>query len=289
LIREKGKIPRLASALAVLALAAAAGWAFLAFLANPQWHWRLYAWRAGENGRLDPPPGYSGDWRHWDQSGRLLSLYRYREGRRDGPYQTFDSAGLPLSRGQYEAGLLEGIQIINQESGARTEAPYRRGKREGVERTWFDNGRLAVESPWVDGVQEGSVVFYFEDGSLQASIPFYRGRIEGVQKAWHANGRLQAEETFRNGLKNGPSRFWRDDGGLDMELNYFDDKMDGTQTWFHPNGGKAREINLLQGIPQGSWKEWDENGSLVVDEEYDKGELKRGEGRASRPAGGAPE
>ena len=261
------------------------GWLFLG-AANPQWHWRLYVHQASgaPGGRLEPPPGHDGVWNNWTGEGLLASAYSYRGGKRDGPYRTFDRNGRPLASGGYADGELEGVQIISQEDGTRTEIVYRNGKRNGMEKTWFASGQLAVEAPWVDGVQEGSVIFYQPDGSLQASIPFHNGKIEGVQKTWHGNGRLQGEETYRNSLKNGPSRFWRPDGVIEMSLNYRDGAMDGVQTWHHPNGNVAREINLFQGTPQGSWREWGENGELTADEEYDRGELKTERNGAPDPS-----
>ncbi|MDR2390784.1 MAG: toxin-antitoxin system YwqK family antitoxin [Planctomycetota bacterium] len=260
----------------LLVLPISAGWLFLPF-ANPQWHWRLYAWQAAglPDGKLDPPPGYSGTWRQWTGDGRMIASYSYRNGERDGPYQTFDQAGRPLSTGQYAAGKLEGAQRVNHEDGTHAEIPYRGGKRDGVERTWFASGQVAVEAPWIADVQDGTVTFYHENGSIQAAMPFSCGEIEGVRRIWDENGLLQAEETFRGGRKSGPSVFFRPDGGVDMSLNYSDDVMDGVQAWFHPNGNKAREIRLTLGVPQGFWREWDEKGNLIVDEEYEKGELRR--------------
>lgn len=259
------------------------GYLFIKFLAPAQWHWRIYAYRAlaTDEGRLDPPAGYTGVWNNWDDTGRLLSRYVYKNGKRDGPYSTFDRSGEVISEGLYVDGGLEGIQSIKQEGGARTEVPFANGQRNGVERTWYPSGQLAVEAPWVDGMQEGSVVFYYENGSVQATIPFYRGQVQGVQKSWYEHGAVQSEETYRDNVKNGKSDFWRPDGVREMSLNYRDDVMDGVQTWFHPTGGKAREIELSMGTPNGFWREWDESGTQTVDDVYELGELKRKDEEAS--------
>lgn len=281
------RIP-LVAVLLILGLAALAAYLGVNY-ANPQWHWRLYAHQAknAPDNLLEPGPGYSGEWNNWTQDGRLRSTYAYRNGKRDGHYTTYDSLGGVLSQGQYADGKLDGVQKITQEGGARTEIPYRDGKRNGVETTWYPNGNVAVEAPWADDAQEGPVTFYYESGMVQASIPFYRGKIEGVQKTWYENGAIQGEETYRDNLKDGPSVFRHPDGGKDMELQYRNDRMDGLQTWYFPDGGKAREIELAQGEPHGVWREWDEEGNLIVDDIYERGELKK-KAEEPPPAAAAP-
>lgn len=242
---------------------------------NPQWHWRLYAHQArnAENGLLEPGGVYTGPWNNWNKEGRLLSAYNYRNGLRHGPYVTYDRNGATLSEGQYVDGKLDGVQRINQEGGARTEVIYVNGKRDGVERSWHPNGQLAIEAPWVNDAQEGSVTFYSEEGVVQATVPYYNGKIEGVQKTWYEDGKPQGEETYRNNALNGVSQFFLPNGDIYMKFNYVDGKMNGVQLWNYPSGGKQREATFSQGIPNGPWKEWNEAGELIRDEMYDMGEL----------------
>lgn len=234
-----------------------------------------------------PAKDFTGEWTERDADGKVTGIFKYRDGVRHGPYQTFDKNGEPLSEGQYNAGNLDGIQRIKQEGGARTEVPYVDGKRSGVEKSWYPSGQIAVEAPWVDGVQEGAVVFYAEDGAIQANIPYYQGKIEGVQKTWYADGQRQGEESYRNNELHGPSEFWTQDGKPHIKLQYFNGKMNGLQTWYHPDGSKMREANFSQGIPDGKWQEWDESGKLIRDEIYEMGELLDPEkGKSAAPGAG---
>lgn len=256
----------------------AGGYAFVKY-APAQWHWRLYAYQAagaGE-GKLEPPASYTGEWNNWDNGGRLLSRYAYRNGKRHGPYTVFSETGEIISEGQYADGELDGLQKIYHE-GVRTEIVYANGKREGIEKTWYPSGQLMVETPWVNGVMEGSATFYYENGSIQATVPYYNNKIEGVQKSWHENGAPQGEETYSDNLLNGRSVFREPDGAVSMEFNYRNGTLDGVQVWNHPDGTKAREITMLQGMPNGLWREWDERGNLIRDERYEMGELKKPEG-----------
>lgn len=244
---------------------------------NPQWHPGLYIHQAGKTaeGEIAPSGDYTGAWNNWDPDGRLASVFNYVDGKRDGGYTVFTPEGGVLSQGQYKAGELDGVQIVNQEGGSRTEIPYVLGVRSGMERTLYPNGEIAVESPWADGVQDGSVTTYYESGSVQATMPYYQGKLEGVWQTFFDNGQRQGAENYRNDMRNGVSEFWRQDGGRDMTLLYKDDMLDGVQIWFHPNGEKARESEMSGGVPDGRWREWDESGKLLVDERYAMGQLQK--------------
>ncbi len=280
---KRSRIP--AIVIAVIVILAVAAFLVMKY-GNPQWHPQLYIHQAAgiPDRTLSPGPNYTGQWNNWDQDGNLASVYRYADGKRDGAYTVFTPAGGILSEGQYKNGELDGLQIVQQESGARTEIPYVAGKRHGVEKTLYAGGAVAVEAPWVDGEQDGSVNFYYENGSIQSSIPFYRGKREGVMKTFYDNGRPQGDENYRDDKLNGASDFWHPDGTPDMSLTYRDDTMDGVQIWYFPGGKKYREIVMSMGQPNGPWKEWDEAGNLVVDEEYDMGELKRKPGEKKEDA-----
>lgn len=282
--KRKKTLAAVAAVVVFLLLAAC----LVAAYGNPQWHPKLYAWQAAKtpDGQLDPGPSFTGTWKNWDREGRLASVFSYAEGKRNGPYEVFTQDGETLSKGQYKNGELDGLQIVNQEGGSRTEIPYEDGKRSGVEKTFYPNGEIAVEAPWTDGEQDGSVTFYYENGSVQSTLPFYRGKREGVHQTFFDNGARQGAENYRGDMLNGVSEFWRQDGSPDMTLAYRDDKLDGIQIWHHPNGEKAREIGMSMGLPDGRWREWDENGKLIVDEDYELGELKKKPGE-QQDAGGA--
>lgn len=243
---------------------------------NPQWHWRLYVHQAKNRGTefLEPGRGYTGEWKNWRPDGSVASVYRYDNGKREGAYTVHTPSGGVLSKGQYKNGELDGTQVFFQE-GFRVETPYADGKRNGVQKTWYPDGELRTEAPWVDGVEDGPVTFYFPNGSVESVIPFYRGKREGPMQTWHPNGIRGSLEYFSEDKKNGASSFWREDGNPDMTLSYWNDQLDGVQTWFYPDGSKSRESEWMMGVPHGEWKEWDENGKLIVDEYYEKGELKK--------------
>ena len=59
----------------------------------------------------------------------------------------------------------------------RAEASFLKGRKDGMERFWYDNGRLKKESHWFDGMAEGVMKSWNEDGMLQRIVRFKRGEL----------------------------------------------------------------------------------------------------------------
>lgn len=271
--------------IAAVAALAAAAWLFVNH-GNPQWHPRLYIHQAksAESQRLEPGASYTGAWNNWEQDGRLVSTYSYRNGVRDGDYVTYDETGRVVSTGQYRNGGFDGVQKIDRGGGFRTEIVYRDGKLEGTETTWYPNGQIAVQAHYANGVMEGPMTAYAENGMIQSVAPYSGGRLEGIAQTFHPDGKVQSAEAYSGDALNGRSAFYRPDGSLEMELRYRDGAMDGVQAWYAPDGKrKVKEFRARLGEPDGEWKEWDEEGKLTVDEVYEAGVLKMRDGREVRP------
>ncbi len=288
---ESKKSGALFKILCLLAVLAAGAYSLVAF-GNPQWHWRLYAHQAKSLGadplRLEPGAGYTGAWNNWEQDGRLVSTYHYRNGLRDGEYVTYDENGKPVTVGQYRNGGFDGVQKIDRGDGYRTEITYRDGKLDGTETTWYPNGQIAVQAHYADDVMEGPMTAYDENGMVQSVAPYYNNQLEGVAQTFHPDGKVHSEETYRGNALNGSSTFYRPDGSLDMVLSYRDGVMDGVQTWYFPDGKtKMKEFRTSFGEPDGEWREWNEQGELTVDEAYENGVLKTRGGEEVKPSGEA--
>ena len=59
----------------------------------------------------------------------------------------------------------------------RAEASFLKGRKDGMERFWYENGRLKEESHWFDGMAEGVMKTWNEDGILQRIVRFKRGEL----------------------------------------------------------------------------------------------------------------
>ena len=65
---------------------------------------------------------------------------------------------------------------------------------------WHDNGQLACECTYKNGVLEGLYREWHENGQLGCECTYKNGQREGLLRSWHANGQLAWECTYKNGV-----------------------------------------------------------------------------------------
>ena len=99
---------------------------------------------------------------------------------------------------------VNGIVCSYYESGKLlVETPYIDGKQEGIKKVYYENGNLKVEIPYKDGKQEGIEKVYYEIGELLAEIPYKDGKTDGIEKIYDERGKLQAEISYKDGKQEG--------------------------------------------------------------------------------------
>ena len=59
----------------------------------------------------------------------------------------------------------------------RAEASFLKGRKDGVERFWYSNGRLKEESQWFDGLANGIIRTWSEDGKLIRAVRYKKGEL----------------------------------------------------------------------------------------------------------------
>ena len=67
------------------------------------------------------------------------------------------------------------------------EANYKNGKREGLSKSYFENGQLKEETTDENDKREGISKSYYENGQLKSEINYINGKPEGLIKYFHEN------------------------------------------------------------------------------------------------------
>ena len=92
--------------------------------------------------------------------------------------------------------------------GARlwVETPYKNGKKHGIAKRYYENGKLASEIPYKNGEIHGVAKGYYESGKLASETPYKNGEPHGVVKWYYENGKLMSEFPFENGEQHGANK-----------------------------------------------------------------------------------
>jgi antitoxin component YwqK of YwqJK toxin-antitoxin module len=55
---------------------------------------------------------------------------------------------------------------------------------------------------------------YWSNGQLWSEHPYVSGKPHGVWKSWWQNGQLSSEYPYVGGMLHGMAKWWRQDGGI---------------------------------------------------------------------------
>jgi len=72
-------------------------------------------------------------------------------------------------------------------------------KKDGVIKTYYNNGQLESEANYKNGELDGSYKVWYKDGQLKGEANYKNGKKEGVCKDWNESGKLRFEDNFKNG------------------------------------------------------------------------------------------
>jgi antitoxin component YwqK of YwqJK toxin-antitoxin module len=83
-----------------------------------------------------------------------------------------------------------------------------------IERTYYSNGKLWSELPYVDGKRHGLMKWWWESGQQESEQPHVGGVPHGVSKWWRPNGQLELEVPYVDGERHGMMKQWLRSGDI---------------------------------------------------------------------------
>jgi antitoxin component YwqK of YwqJK toxin-antitoxin module len=107
-------------------------------------------------------------------------VYNYNGSEYSGILEEYDTKGQLLSE----------IKLVN-------------GKKEGLSKFYWPDGKLKCEANYQNGIYHGSVIRYFENGNLFSSFNYKDGQESGKQQMWKSDGRIKVNYEVINGRKYG--------------------------------------------------------------------------------------
>jgi antitoxin component YwqK of YwqJK toxin-antitoxin module len=81
----------------------------------------------------------------------------------------------------------------------RREGIFLNGKLNGYQKMYYQNGRLAMERDYKDGMENGDANEYYEDGSLKQKGVFENGKEEGTWESFYPNGQVKLRSKYKSG------------------------------------------------------------------------------------------
>ena len=68
----------------------------------------------------------------------------------------------------------------------------------GTERLHYKSGKIKTTTEFEDGLKDGMMTGWFENGEKCIEMPFNKGRVEGVVREWDCKGQLRIEKEIHD-------------------------------------------------------------------------------------------
>jgi antitoxin component YwqK of YwqJK toxin-antitoxin module len=69
------------------------------------------------------------------------------------------------------------------------------------EENYYPSGQLSSSIPYLNDMEDGEVILYYETGKTQEIRRYNKGRLNGVREFYDPNGVLERTETYELGNK----------------------------------------------------------------------------------------
>ncbi len=201
--------------------------------------------------------------------------YDFNEGimPKNGYYIYFFNNGVKKSEGKYEDANLDGVWQYYTEKGNIIRKADNIGKDEFKRTTYYSNGQPESTDHYKDGKFINDYISYYPNGVIKSSIPVVNGVIDGKVKFYHDNGQLSCIRQFEKGkIKDGEEINYHSNGVVESKVKYKNEKMEGEVIEYYADGKIKRKTKYKDGKANGNSKEYHRNGTLKGDYNYSDGQ-----------------
>jgi antitoxin component YwqK of YwqJK toxin-antitoxin module len=143
-------------------------------------------------------------------SGKTKSLMPYLKGKPDGYAYEYSEDSVIISIMKYQGGILANVDRLNRKDES--------GKKQGVFKEFYEDGKLKEEKKYKDDVVDGYVKTYDKKGNLENTEKFSNGKqIKNapelakldVYKDYYEDGTMKYEGGYINGMPVGSHYHYR--------------------------------------------------------------------------------
>ena len=94
---------------------------------------------------------------------------------------------------------------------------------------WYPSGQKLEEREYVikAGHEHGTLTSWYEDGRIHLRAPFINGKHHGCVRKWHPSGKLAIKAHYALGVKHGSAKLWNETGD-EIANAYYENGMQTT-------------------------------------------------------------
>ena len=172
----------------------------------------------------------------------------YINGKRNGLYIETDRNGFITMQEFYKNDSLEGMVVVFASGGKpKSEASFHNGKLNGTKKLYnSENFKLQEEGVYVNGKREGVAKWYYTEGKVSVEYTYKNGDLEGKMKTYYKNGNISAEGTYVHNEFEGDYFEYYENGNVKCSGKYIKGKKEGIWKEYDENE-KMKQVKYKNG------------------------------------------
>jgi hypothetical protein len=95
-----------------------------------------------------------------------------------------------------------------------SEQPFVNNKIHGLQKTYYDDGKLRHTIEFVEAKRNGMTTLYYKSGEKHSEIPYKDGKEDGVKRIFRENGDVAQEAPYSKGIPAPELKEYDDKGNL---------------------------------------------------------------------------
>lgn len=164
--------------------------------------------------------------------------------------------------------VLNGLFTIKNEEGRIiNQCNYKSGKRFGESREFYDNGKLKKTLNFKNGLPDGALIKYDEEGNIVLKMEFVKN-WSGTIWQYYSGGQLKLKGFIKDFLLNGSTEEYFESGRLKTTITYLDSLPEGNVNVYFENGLLKSQTIYAKGLRQGKEIHYYENGKMKFEINY---------------------
>jgi antitoxin component YwqK of YwqJK toxin-antitoxin module len=131
-------------------------------------------------------------------------------------------------------------------------ADFKRGKKNGEQILFFNNGKISRIAKYKNDLLDGEVIYFSHDKDYPIRIEHYKAFAKGQKALLHGpykvfapEGTLLEKTTYKNGQKNGKYELYHNNGQLKEEGTFEDGLNVGVRKSYNANGILIKDENFI--------------------------------------------
>lgn len=238
-------------------------------------------------------------WKNYYESGFISSEGNRKNYLLDSTWKFYNSQGKLTTTIDYKLGLKEGWKCTYKDSVLILKEYFSGDVKEGITYTYFENGKLKSETPYVEGningiyyeysdVEDSLIILLkeFKNGIVKKETVINRRNTKGKQGLWitfYPYRKIESEVIYVDDVINGYIKKYNVEGKLLLVEQYENGKITSSskdlvkhvetnnhvQTIKEVETVKTKEEGTYQnGVKVGNWKYFYENGKISQEGVY---------------------